>query len=246
VPVVAAVILTMPEEWEIAVAVFAFAAISDALDGHIARARGCITTFGTMMDPVADKLLVGAALIALAAVDRVSLLVVAAIVARELIVSLMRLHAKRRELVIAASPLGKAKMACQVAMVIALMAAGPDPVAVQVLVYATVAVTLGSALDYFLAYRRRLRPAQRGPEPVAADWIAHDGSELAELGNATVPDGPYGDQGGAQDEGGSRRAQQRARRASRPRGEKGRGRQLQPPGLTLHGAREEGPAEQPG
>jgi phosphatidylglycerophosphate synthase len=70
-------------------------------------------------------------------------------------VSALRLHAGRRGLLIAASPLGKAKMALQVAMVVVLMAFGMDPFWVQALVYATVGFTIASGFDYFAAYRRR-------------------------------------------------------------------------------------------
>lgn len=155
VPVVALVILASPENWVLGASVFAVAAISDALDGRIARARNCVSTFGTMMDPVADKLLVGAALISLAYVGRAAAWVAAAVIARELAVSALRLHASRRGLLIAASPLGKAKMALQVAMVVVLMAAGMEPAWVQAFVYATVGFTIASGFDYFAAYRRR-------------------------------------------------------------------------------------------
>ena len=169
VPVVAVIVLTTPERWELAVAVFAIASVSDALDGHIARARDCISTFGTVVDPLADKLLIGAALFALVAVDRAHLIVAIVIVARELAVSVLRVMARRRGLTIAASPFGKAKMAFQVAMVVALMAFGADPAGVQALVYATVGVTVASGLDYVLAYRRRTAaPHARGVPAVAS------------------------------------------------------------------------------
>ena len=155
VPVVALVILASPDNWVLGATVFAVAAISDALDGRIARARGCVSAFGTMMDPVADKLLVGAALISLAYVGRAAAWVAVAVIARELAVSALRLHASRRGLLIAASPLGKAKMALQVAMVVVVMAAGMDPAWVQAIVYATVGFTIASGFDYFAAYRRR-------------------------------------------------------------------------------------------
>jgi CDP-diacylglycerol---glycerol-3-phosphate 3-phosphatidyltransferase len=167
VPVVAAVVLADPGGWQVAVAVFAVAAVSDALDGNIARARGCVSRFGTVMDPVADKLLIGAALVALCAVGRAHPLLVAAIIGRELAVSALRLHAGGNGLLIGASPLGKVKMAAQVALVVALMAAGPDPLWVQSLVYVTVAVTLASGLEYAAAYRRWLRPPRSSAQPAA-------------------------------------------------------------------------------
>ena len=159
VPVVTAVVLVSPEKWEVGAAIFALAALSDALDGHIARARGCVTTFGTLMDPVADKLLIGASLMALAAVDRAAAWIGIVVIARELAVSALRMHAKRGGLVISASGLGKAKMALQVASVVALMAVGFGPAWVQALVYATVAVTIVSGADYFRSYLARRRPA---------------------------------------------------------------------------------------
>lgn len=172
VPVVVLVIVSSPENWMLGAGVFALAAISDALDGRIARARGCVSTFGTMMDPVADKLLVGAALISLAYVGRAAAWVGAAVIARELAVSALRVHAGRRGILIAASPLGKAKMALQVGMVVVLMAFGMDPFWVQALVYATVGFTIASGFDYFAAYRRReLVPAAQPVAPRPSQQI---------------------------------------------------------------------------
>jgi CDP-diacylglycerol---glycerol-3-phosphate 3-phosphatidyltransferase len=141
-----------------AAGVFALAALSDALDGHLARSRGYVTTFGKVADPIADKLLVGAALASLVAMDRVGAWVVAVIMGRELAVSALRLVAGRDGVVISASRFGKLKMALQVAMILALIAA-PDASAawVEGLVVATVAVTMASGVDYFVAFRRRVR-----------------------------------------------------------------------------------------
>ena len=159
VPVIATVILLDPRDWKLATALFAVAAISDALDGYIARARGCVSNFGIVMDPVADKLLVGAALIALAYVDRVSPIVAAVIIGREAAVSALRMRAGREGLLIPASSFGKAKMALQVAMVVALMAVGTGPAWAEALVYATVGLTIASGIDYYAAYRTRATPA---------------------------------------------------------------------------------------
>lgn len=139
-----------------AAALFAAAALTDALDGHLARSRDSVTTFGKIADPIADKLLVGAALVSLVAMNRVAAWIAVVIMARELAVSGLRLVAGRDGLVISASRFGKAKMALQVAAILALIAA---PVAsalwVQVLLYVTVAVTIASGIDYFAAFRRR-------------------------------------------------------------------------------------------
>jgi CDP-diacylglycerol---glycerol-3-phosphate 3-phosphatidyltransferase len=147
-----------------AAGLFALAALSDALDGHLARSRNLVSTFGKTADPIADKLLVGAALVSLVATDRVAAWVALVIMARELAVSGLRAVAGREGLVISASRFGKAKMLLQVVMILALIAA-PDVSAgwLQALVYVTVAVTIASGVDYFIAFRRR-----RIGEPVGA------------------------------------------------------------------------------
>jgi len=156
-----------------AACLFALAALSDALDGHLARSRNLVSTFGKIADPIADKLLVGAALASLVAVDRLGAWVAVVILGRELAVSGLRAVAGRQGLVISASGFGKAKMALQVAMVIAVMAV-PDASAswLSGLVYLTVAVTVASGIDYFLAFRRResaepLRVSATGTAPAA-------------------------------------------------------------------------------
>ena len=153
-----------------AAALFAAAALTDALDGHLARARDSVTTFGKIADPIADKLLVGAALISLVAVSRVAAWVAAVIMAREVAVSGLRAVAGREGLVISASRFGKAKMGLQVLAILALIAA-PDASALwlQALVYLTVAVTVASGVDYFVAFRRRGVVGARAERPRAAE-----------------------------------------------------------------------------
>ena len=124
----------------IAAVVFAIAALTDGLDGYIARSRQSITTFGKVMDPVADKLMIAAALISLVSLDRVAAWVAMVIIAREFAVSGLRIAAGQQGVVIPASGLGKVKTIVQVAAVLALIAANdPDAVWVQALVYAMVA-----------------------------------------------------------------------------------------------------------
>ncbi len=151
-----------------AAALFAAAALTDALDGHLARSRDSVTTFGKIADPIADKLLVGAALISLVAVSRLAAWIAAVIMVRELAVSGLRAVAGREGLVISASRFGKAKMALQVATILALIAA-PDASAMWLLglLYLTVAVTIASGVDYFVAFRRRATTAAVAvrPEP---------------------------------------------------------------------------------
>ena len=157
VPVVVVALLgETPNGDELAAAVFALAAATDGLDGYFARSRGSVTTFGKLMDPIADKLLIAAALVSLVSLDRLAAWVAMVIIAREFAVTVMRVIAAERGVVIAASWLGKAKTVLQIAAVFALIAANPAPVWVDVLVYLAVAATVISGADYFFGLRRRL------------------------------------------------------------------------------------------
>ncbi len=141
----------------IAAIVFAVAAVTDGLDGYFARSRESITTFGKVMDPIADKLLIAAALISLVSLDRVAAWVAMVIIAREFAVSGLRVAAGQQGVVIPASVLGKAKTIVQVGMVMALIAANDSGAAwVQALVYLAVALTVVSGADYFLNVRKRI------------------------------------------------------------------------------------------
>jgi CDP-diacylglycerol--glycerol-3-phosphate 3-phosphatidyltransferase len=159
VPVLVLVLVDEPEGSILAAALFAGASLTDILDGHLARTKQLVTDLGKVLDPLADKLMVVSVLVSLAVLDRVSGWVVAIILGREVAVSVMRSRAARDGRVVAARTLGKVKMGLQVAMVLVLLAA-PDPGAplVQLLVGATVAVTLVSGADCALHMRRR-RPA---------------------------------------------------------------------------------------
>src|ERR687889_948811 len=132
----------------IAAIVFAIAALTDGLDGYIARSREAITTFGKGMDPIADKLLIAAALISLVSLDRVAAWVAMVIIAREFAVSGLRVAAGQQGVVIPASLLGKAKTILQIGMVMALIAADDGAAWVQALVYLAVGMTIVSGADY--------------------------------------------------------------------------------------------------
>jgi CDP-diacylglycerol---glycerol-3-phosphate 3-phosphatidyltransferase len=155
---VVALLEATPNGSAVAAAVFALAAITDGLDGYIARSRRSITTFGKVMDPIADKLLIAAALITLVSLDRVPPWVAMVIIAREFAVSGLRVAAGQQGVVIPASPLGKAKTVAQVAAILALIASG-DWWA-QVLLYVAVVITVVSGADYFLGFRRRIDEAR--------------------------------------------------------------------------------------
>ena len=160
--VVVALTVETPGGDAIAAGVFALAALTDGLDGYIARTRQTVTTFGKVMDPVADKLLIAAALISLVSLDRLAPWVAMVIIAREFAVSGLRIAAGQQGVVIPASMLGKVKTIVQVAAVLALIAVNDTEAAwVQALVYVMVVVTVASGADYFLNFRRRLEDVSR-------------------------------------------------------------------------------------
>ena len=101
--------------------VFVVAAITDLLDGYLARRNGQVTSLGKLLDPIADKLLVLSALILLVNVDRVSALVAILIIAREVAVTGVRAIAAGEGMVIAAETTGKYKMALQVVAIVLLI-----------------------------------------------------------------------------------------------------------------------------
>lgn len=105
----------------IAALIFIIAALTDSLDGYIARSRNQITKLGKFMDPLADKLLVTAALVSLVQMDRLPAWVTVIIISREIIVSVFRAVAASEGIVIAASPWGKAKTVSQIVAILALL-----------------------------------------------------------------------------------------------------------------------------
>jgi CDP-diacylglycerol--glycerol-3-phosphate 3-phosphatidyltransferase len=145
----------------LAAIVFAFASITDWVDGYIARSRGAITTFGKLMDPIADKLLVVAALVSLVSLDRLQAWVAMVIIARELAVTMSRMAATGQGVVIAANRWGKVKTALQVLTIFLLIAVNGSPLWLDVLVYLTVAVTVISGVEYFFGLRRSLAAKDR-------------------------------------------------------------------------------------
>ena len=159
---VVALTVETPGGSTIAAIVFAIAALTDGLDGYNARSRQSVTTFGKVMDPVADKLMIAAALISLVSLERVAAWVAMVVIAREFAVSGLRIAAGQQGVVIPATGLGKVKTIVQVAAVLALIAANDyNDAWVQALVYAMVVITVVSGADYFLNFRRRLEEASR-------------------------------------------------------------------------------------
>ncbi|MDR1605446.1 MAG: CDP-diacylglycerol--glycerol-3-phosphate 3-phosphatidyltransferase [Gracilibacteraceae bacterium] len=167
-PIFLAALLWRPEEtahlpgrayW--AAGIFFLAAATDVWDGYLARSRGLITVLGKFLDPLADKLLVSAALIALVQLQRVEAWLVWLILAREFAVTGLRAVAAAAGTVIAASNLGKAKTVSQTLAVFVLLL---PPVLFYplpadpglILLYAAAVLTLWSGADYIWRARGAL------------------------------------------------------------------------------------------
>jgi len=165
VPVVVVALLgNTPRGDVLAAAVFALASLTDFVDGYLARARDSETAFGKLMDPLADKLLIVASLIALVSLHRLEAWVAMVIIARELAVTMLRIGAGASGVVIGASWLGKLKTAVQIVTVLAVIAVPGQPLWLSLLIYAMVAVTVISGLDYFFGLRRHMQAARDAVE----------------------------------------------------------------------------------
>jgi CDP-diacylglycerol--glycerol-3-phosphate 3-phosphatidyltransferase len=160
---VALMVPAIPGGKWVAVGIFAIASLTDLLDGKIARKYNLVTDFGKFMDPLADKLLVCSAMIALIDLNRIPAWVVIIIIAREFIISGFRLVAADNGIVIAASYWGKFKTTFQMLMVILLILNLrenlPNAVTViticeQVLIYVSLILTVVSLIDYLVKNRK--------------------------------------------------------------------------------------------
>src|SRR5262245_50269935 len=105
----------------IALVLFSAAGISDFLDGQIARRRKLITSFGILMDPLADKIMVCSAFIAFIELDWIRAWMVVIIVARELAITGLRLLAASKNVVLAAEGYGKHKTVSQIVAIISIL-----------------------------------------------------------------------------------------------------------------------------
>ena len=151
-----------------ALILFAAASATDALDGHIARSRNLVTDFGKFLDPVADKVLVFAALIAFIEMGLASSVAVVIMMAREFLVSSLRMVAAGKGTVIAAGKSGKLKTAvtmASIAAVLALMAIAefglfpadfPLALISNILVWVSAGITVVSGIEYLWVNRQQL------------------------------------------------------------------------------------------
>ncbi|WP_315114838.1 CDP-diacylglycerol--glycerol-3-phosphate 3-phosphatidyltransferase [uncultured Clostridium sp.] len=158
----------------IATTIFILAALTDKLDGYIARSRNQVTRFGKFMDPLADKLLVTAALISLVEFQVLSTWVAMIIIAREFAVTGLRAVAAAEGIVIAASPWGKAKTVAQiVAIIISLLPLNKDffdainilnistkyfDILVTITMGIAIVITIVSGIDYFIKNKEAINP----------------------------------------------------------------------------------------
>jgi CDP-diacylglycerol---glycerol-3-phosphate 3-phosphatidyltransferase len=145
----------------VAAAVFVFGALTDGLDGYLARRYEGATRIGQWLDPLADKILVTAPIVAMTAIGTFPAWATVIIVAREFAVSLLRAWLGSRGIGMPASPWGKVKTAVQMLLVplYLLPLEGADTVRLVVL-WLAVVLTIWSGLDYFLKAARR---APAGP-----------------------------------------------------------------------------------
>ncbi|MEE1257296.1 MAG: CDP-diacylglycerol--glycerol-3-phosphate 3-phosphatidyltransferase [Lachnospiraceae bacterium] len=133
----------------IALVIFVIASLTDLLDGKIARKYNLVTNFGKFMDPLADKLLVCAALICLIEMGRIPSWIVIIIISREFIISGFRLVASDNNVVIAASYWGKFKTTFQMVMVCLMLVNIPAlELVTQIIMWIATALTLISLVDY--------------------------------------------------------------------------------------------------
>ncbi|VAX23279.1 CDP-diacylglycerol--glycerol-3-phosphate 3-phosphatidyltransferase [hydrothermal vent metagenome] len=154
------VFLISPSMWScfIAAVIFGLAAISDWLDGHIARVTNEVTVLGKLLDPIADKLLITSALVPLVELDRVSAWIVVVIIGREIAVSGLRMVASSQGIHIDASPLGKYKMVAEIVAILFLILdfnllfhyLG------QIGIWVAMLLSIASGIDYFVQFWNRL------------------------------------------------------------------------------------------
>jgi CDP-diacylglycerol--glycerol-3-phosphate 3-phosphatidyltransferase len=148
-------------------AIFAIASLTDWLDGYLARRRKQITALGQLMDPLADKLLITAALVSLVQMDLAPAWMVAVILGREFAVTVLRSIAHARGVVIPASPLGKFKMVSQV-IAILLLILGADQLPQFLLLggialWVAAVTAVASAVDYYRRFNHVLGRVQEVP-----------------------------------------------------------------------------------
>ncbi|GGE24869.1 CDP-diacylglycerol--glycerol-3-phosphate 3-phosphatidyltransferase [Marinithermofilum abyssi] len=146
----------------IAALIFILAAVTDGLDGYIARKKKLVTNLGKFLDPLADKLLISAALISLVEMQRLDAWIAIVIISREFAVTGLRLVAAAEGHVIAASAMGKLKTIVQIIAIVALMLNNFPFSSIslpfsRIFVWLAVIVTVWSGVDYFIKNKTVIR-----------------------------------------------------------------------------------------
>lgn len=108
----------------VALTIFLLAAMTDKLDGYIARKYDQVTKLGKLLDPLADKLLITVAIIALVSKQEIAAWIALIIIGREMMVTLLRIMATSRGVILAADKYGKLKMVLQVSAIVGLLLQG--------------------------------------------------------------------------------------------------------------------------
>lgn len=142
--------LEFPYHIWVGLAVFVLASVSDFLDGYIARSRHMVTDFGKFMDPIADKMLVTAAMCMFVEWGRMAAWMLLVVLGREFAVSALRMIAADRGKVIAAAWSGKVKTASTMVGIILMLAVENVPVLDTLVCWVIVLTTLYSGVEYFL------------------------------------------------------------------------------------------------
>ncbi|MEK7713444.1 MAG: CDP-diacylglycerol--glycerol-3-phosphate 3-phosphatidyltransferase [Deltaproteobacteria bacterium] len=170
IPVLVLLLLSPSELLSIlSVVVFSIASITDWLDGYLARKMNIVTNLGKFLDPIADKLLIAAALVMLVGLGRIPAWMVVVIIGREIAVTGLRSIASSEGIIIAASDLGKGKMILQISALIGLLLhyqyLGIDFHAVgMMLLWVALALTAWSGFDYFYKFMKViLKEPQKAP-----------------------------------------------------------------------------------
>jgi CDP-diacylglycerol--glycerol-3-phosphate 3-phosphatidyltransferase len=144
-------VIREPSLPKVAAIVFAVAAATDGLDGFVARRLHLVSGFGETLDPIADKLLVGTALVALAFDDRLPWWALVMILGRDVLVTGLRIWLARRDRALPASMLGKVKTNFLILAVLLLTLLAPDNPAALVILWISIVLTVLSGLQYFAA-----------------------------------------------------------------------------------------------
>ena len=169
VPLLVVVLLTRADHHVfLGAAIFGLAALTDYLDGYLARRRNQVTRLGILLDPIADKLLTVAAFLSLVELGAIPAWMVMIVIGREFAVTGLRNVAAARGLLVPASALGKGKMVAQVVCILLLLLGRRYPVlqpAGLLALWVVVVLALVSGADYFRLF---LREVVRGPAPAKA------------------------------------------------------------------------------